>query len=367
MTTITQIDPDRLAKNPNQMIESGIHFGLSADLYHADPALGSTSIKEIAADPTEWQWNNLHGEEKDTAALLWGSALHVRVLEGRLAFETAFACEPSRSYWPSALVTMDDLRAHASGLGVKAGKSKAEAISNIRAFDTTTPIWDEILSRFTAENAGKRIISQTVWRQIQMAADWMQADPLLAPVMKDGTFCAGASEVSIFYEDNGVRLKCRLDHLLQHGVLDLKSFRPPPGWTTRMPAVNRILGRVIAQMRYDIQAASYLRGWERARKMAGDGRVFGATKEQTKILDAALTQDAMKWIWVLVKNSGAPQPFVREFDSSSFAIGSARDAVEDAIASYKKFVAEFDLTKDWTPRHPADVLGDTEFPAYLGL
>jgi hypothetical protein len=347
--------------------EPGIYFGLSAESYHADPALGSTAIKELASDPYDFQYKRLHGEDKDTKALIWGSALHTRVLDGKEAFDRRYAIAPKREDHPDALDTMDDLRAHAKSIGVKAGRTKAETIANIREFDNRTPIWEEIVQAFTAASAGKIILDAEVRDEVEQAAQWMQRDPMLSPVMQNGQIISGASEVSIFYEDNGVRLKCRLDRLLPHGIIDIKSFRPSVGWSTAPRSLNRVLGRVIAQMRYDIQAADYIRGFRKAASLVAKGRVFGGSDIDHALLEKAIARDDLKWIWVLVKNAVAPQPFVREFPLKLTTFGAAMGEVEEAIETYRRLRDEFGDDEDWTPRHPADAFDDSDFPVWIGM
>lgn len=39
------------------ILPDGIYFGLTEERYHGDPALGSTSIKELARKPCKWQYD----------------------------------------------------------------------------------------------------------------------------------------------------------------------------------------------------------------------------------------------------------------------------------------------------------------------
>ena len=75
--------------------EPGVYFGLTDDVYHADPALGSTDIKTLAFSPCDyWFKSPLNPERTDaepTPAQAFGSAVHKLVLEGRQAFESRYA------------------------------------------------------------------------------------------------------------------------------------------------------------------------------------------------------------------------------------------------------------------------------------
>ncbi|WP_027578424.1 PD-(D/E)XK nuclease-like domain-containing protein [Bradyrhizobium sp. Ai1a-2] len=350
--------------------EDGIYFGLGETAYHADEALGSTSIKELVLDPIEYQYDRLYpGNEKETMALKWGHAIHCRALEGRLSLAERFAIAPAVTDYVGALVTMDDLRRHCKLIGVKPGKKKEEAIAAIREFDKDVLIWDEIIAKFEAENVGRTIIPRGALDHIEMAVRWMQRERKLAPVMQDGTFVAGASEVSIFYTENGVRLKARIDHLLSHAVIDLKSFRP----IFKVRAIDAAK-KAVSLMRYDLQTGSYIKALRAAAKLYAEGRVFNNPYPK-EFLDAvfqalAITEtdpdsdDAMKWVWVMIKASGAPQPVVGEFDLSSMIFKTAVADVESAIVTYRELVEKFGPDQEWVPDLPAQKWGDTDWSPY---
>lgn len=350
----------------------GIYFGEPEDQYHKDDALGSTSLKELVLDPVEYQHQRLHGGEKrETFALKWGSAIHCRTLEGRASMAERFPISPAVTDYEKPLITVDHLRAHCKLLGVKAsGTKKEDYIRAVRDFDQDVVIWDEIMAKFEADNVGRTIIPREALEHIERAAQWMQRDKRLGPVMEDGTFTAGASEVSIFYEESGVRLKARLDHLLSHAVADLKSFRPFFAERVRPAAM-----KAVARMRYDLQAAAYIRALKAAAKLYADGKVFNCPypPEFLASVFQALEiaeqdprhDDALKWIWVLIKASGAPQPIVAQFDLGSMIFKTAAMEIDDAINNYRKYVAKFGLDQDWVPDNAAELWGDQDFPAYL--
>ena len=351
----------------------GIHFGYPEDRYHQVSALGSTSLKELVLDPVEYQHQRLHGGEKrETFALKWGSAIHCRALEGRESLKERFPIAPDLADYPKALVTVEHLRAYANenGLKVLGTKKKDDYIRAVREFDADVMIWDEFVAKFAADNAGKTILPKDAIAHIERAAQWMQRDRYLSPVMEDGTFTAGASEVSIFYEDNGVRLKARLDHLLSHAVVDLKSFRPFFAEPVRPAAM-----KAVARMRYDLQSAAYMRALKAAAKLYAEGKVFNCPYKPDflesvfaalKIAESTPRHpDALKWIWVLIKASGAPQPIVAEFDLSSMIFKTAAMQIEDAIKHYRNNVDRFGLDQDWVPENPSQHWGDQDFPAYL--
>lgn len=345
----------------NEMIPSGIFFDLPSTRYHADPALGSSSIKAIAQDPYEWCFDRLHGEDLDTDALRFGSALHARVLEGRDALNAGFCHEFDKSLVKGALDTIPEMKAWLEERGVKglSNKRKADLIQMVQELDPAQPIADVIKAKWDEENAGKVMLSPKRWAQIETAARWLQRDPLLSAVMTDGTFNAGAPEVSVFYEDRGVRLKARFDRLLRHAIVDLKSFAPWFSGNLENAAI-----KVIERMRYDIQEAAYRRAWHRAKELYLEGRVFGQEPFEG-FLEQCFDRDEPAWIWIFVKSKGAPQPLVVEW-RAKFAQQAAMDKVEQAIEDYIRLRSEYGEDNEWPPMRPAMTIDDSTLPSWFG-
>lgn len=342
----------------------GIYFGMSDEEYHSDPALGSTSIKGLAIDPYEWQFDRLYGEDKDSDAITFGHALHARLLEGRQIFEAKFCKEFDKSEHPGALNTIDDLKAWLDKHGQDrlSSKKKDELILMVMNIDPTQPVLDVIKRKWDAANEGKIPLKPKRWAQIEVAAKWVQRDPLLSAVMEDGTFIAGAPEVSVFYEDRGVRLKCRFDRLLRHAIVDLKSFAPM--FFGRIDGSDGTALKTLARMRYDIQEATYSRGWQRARELFAEGLVFGEPPYET-FLAECFDRDEPSWIWIMVKTKGAPQPLVIDW-KAKFARGAAAQRVEEAIDEYIRLRDEFGDDQEWPPMRPAMTVTDEDLPAYFG-
>lgn len=343
----------------------GIYFGLDEKEYHADDALGSSSLKELVVDPIEYQHRRLHGgERKETIELRWGRAIHCRVLEGASSFRDRFLIAPTLTDYPKALDTMPQLRKYCDEIGIKADKTKAETIKRIREVDKEVLIWDEIQAEFAIESAGRDVIPAEAVEHIERAAKWMQRDRKLADAMEDGTFTSGASEVSIFYTDptTKVRLKARIDHLLSHGAIDLKSFRP-----IMAEQLESAAKRAIGKMRYDLQYAAYWRALRHALFLYRDGKVYNCHYDPA-FLESVFTTVAngnFKWIWVLIKASGAPQPVVAEFLTQSFIAKAACEKIDAAIKDYARYCEQFGLDSDWVPDRPADVWGDEDFPPWM--
>lgn len=360
--------------DPIALIQPGIYFGLTNEAYHNDQALGGTDVNLLARDPVEYQFRRLKPEAEETQALIRGQAQHARCLEGRRVFNEKFKLVPDKKdYEPPVLDTIEDLRDHALSIGLdKLPRRKDELVELIRTVDDDVVIWQEVMWRHDADP--RIAIPKKTAQEIEQAADWLQADRLTGAVMKDGTFTGGAPEVSIFWEEDGIRLKCRFDYLLPHAVIDLKTFSYWRDQTVEAGAINAIVS-----YRYDINAAHYLRGWAAAKKMWADKdrsyvvmTLDGNITQQYahNLLGEAFSnpQDEPLWVWVFLKTMGAPQPIVLEWGRvrSPMAFGAAEADVARALENYRKFSQEFGPDKPWPPRHNAVLLEDTSFPPWFG-
>lgn len=339
----------------------GIYFGLSEEPYHGDKALGSSSIKAISVDPFEYQFDHLYGEDKDTDAMIFGSALHARMLEGQESMEAKFCMGFDKSTVEGALDTVADLKKWLDQYGQTSlsGKKKEDLIVLVRQLDPHQKIVDVIKAEWEAKNAGKTPLTPKRWAQIEVASRWVQRDPLLSAVMENGTFIQGAPEVSIFYEDRGVRLKARFDRLLRHAIVDLKSFAPMFAGSIENTAL-----KTIDRMRYDIQAADYLRAWRAAKDLYLQGLVFG-DEPHDGFLAECFDRDEPAWIWIMVKSKGAPQPLVIDWQAT-FAKRAAADRVEMAIDDYIRLRDEHGAENEWPPMRPAMTITDTDLPSFFG-
>lgn len=339
--------------------QPGIYFGLDDDSYHADEALGSTALKEIAIDPVDWQYERLHGTDEETPYLIFGSALHARALEGRTAFERKFYCEAQKADHPGALVTADHLRSFIRERGGKLSGTKPELIARALEHPDCPPIWERVEAAHNAQHAGKTALTARQWKAITVAAEWMQNDQWLKDVMEGGAFVGGMPEVSVFYLQDGVRLKARFDYLAKHAIFDLKSFSV----MYRETAVASI-GKTIGRQRYDLQAAAYVKAWHAAQVLWRNGQVFG--QYPGGFLAEVFSRPAPLWIWIMLKTTGAPQCYVRPFDQRSNAFKLAEHQVEQAIKSYRENVAKFGTDADWIPDNPVHNIEDTDIPAWVG-
>lgn len=348
--------------------EPGIYFGMPEDEYHADPALGSSSIKELVRDPTEFQYARrlkaLETEEaEEKAHLTLGTAMHKRILEGRAAYESMFCPEMDPALVKDALDTTAQIREWLDARDVKAPSklTKGDLIKLALEIDSAVPIKDVIRQTWQEDHIGQTPLPMKMWDKVELAAQWLQQNPILAPFMEDGALTDGAPEVSIFYEDEGgVRLKARLDRLLSSCVVDLKSFSP------KMAAkVGHTIKKVIENECYDLQEAAYQRAIAHAKPLFEAGKVFGAHPDPDLLRDVFSLTSKPKWFWVFVKTAGAPQSRVVEW-KSVFAAGTAMERVEAAISNYRRLRDLHGEVADWPPSESYIALTDSDLPSYYG-
>lgn len=348
---------------PVEQLPLGIHFNVPDDVYFAQDALGSTDKKELAIDPVEWQFKRLHGENKDTKAKIWGSGLHCRVLEGRAAFAERFRALPAKTSIEGLLITRDDYTDFLKRAAVyfKSSDTKPVLAKLIREVDADAPIWDDIVAEFERDVPERNRVSTDMVDEINLAAEWMQADPMIAPIMEDGTFQFGSPELTVIYELDGVRCRARFDYMIPGRILDLKRYSP---WRNGDPLVG--ITQAIGNFRYDLQAADYLKAFDQGVKLYRAGKVFGAEPYDHYLDKTFGTAKRPKWVWVFVKGEGAPQPRVVELPHNLTVFKVAETQVDLAVERYRQNVETYGLDRDWRPETGAIHLADEDFPAWFG-
>ena len=154
----------------------GIYDGISNSDYHANPALGSTSLKTLATrTPAHYQWDQAHRKTSDAFTL--GTAAHSLILEDDTSGIEVVAAD--------------------NWLSKAAKEAKAAALAE-----------------------GKQPLLVKEMSQVVAMRDAVMAHPLAR-----AAFTGHKAEQSVFWEEDGLMLKCRPD-AWQPGVLvDLKTTR----------------------------------------------------------------------------------------------------------------------------------------------
>lgn len=337
----------------------GIYFGLPEGIYHRIQALGSTSIKKLAIDPVEFQFDRLYGEDSDDSHVLkFGNGLHARVLEGRAAYEDRFYVNVPPEMPDGVLKTTDDLKEFLSTYGQTSLSKykKPDLIKLVKSLKPDAPIYDEIAAAHAAQHAGKTELNAKTFKQVALAADWLNRDPVLGASITDGAFNEGAPEVSVIVDDDGVMLKARWDRLLRPGIVDLKSYAPMFD-----EPLEKAFEKTVRRLGYKVQAADYIRIWHKAKDLflAGEIPVFGEQPYDDFLADC-FDREKPEWFWLAVKRKGAPSPFVVQW-KGRLDFDNAMIDVERALDDYRRLRDEFGDENDWIPARPVYVMDDNSY------
>ena len=184
----------------------GIYPDVSNADYHADPALGSTSLKTLALKtPAHWKWESEHPTHKDLFDL--GTALHSITLE----------------------------RDESNIVEVKADSWRTKAAQEAKA----------------AARAEGKVPLLTKDLELARAID----KSIMAHPLASRMFTGHTAEQSVFWEEEGLMLKCRPDALNLGMIADLKSA---------VTADPNTFGKTAADLGYFMSAAHYIDGMEQA-------------------------------------------------------------------------------------------------------
>lgn len=298
-----------------QPFNPGIYFGLDEDDYHADPALGSTDMKKLADSPPDYwfesSYNPMREPSEDTPSRLFGRAVHKFVLEGRGAFEAAYA--------PTDF----------SG-STKDGKAERAAIADM----------------------GKTPIKRADWNRIMMAGTIMRSNPHISTA-----FLGGMPEVSVFWERDGIRRKNRFDFLKPRAVVDLKSNSNKS--KRHFPESCR---RQIAEYRYDVQCAHYSEGRAVVPDLIASGAVYGDHDGQW----LKKVAEAREWafVWIFYQSEGAPLTWGTTVSPGNGILDIARATLAKSEENYRKFLDRFGFNEPWVLDEPLAELDINDLPQW---
>lgn len=362
-------------------LPDGIYFGLPEAIYHADNALGSTSIKDLATKPCLWQYDRLRPRrETETEYLTWGRAWHCRVLEGKAAFDSRYARPPRPEDFPGCLVTADDVKDFLRLNGQRLTGAKAELVARAKACDDCPPIFDDLLAAWRSEHLDYVELTPRQVQEIEDAVANMQRDPTLAAVMQAGTLTDGAAEISIFYTEGGIRRKARFDYGLGRAgartkslVIDLKSFTTFRGGSDEEAAISKLY-----DFAYDVQSAWYLRAFRAAKRLLAEGLVFG-NAPQSGYIESFFGAEAIDWVWVMIRRDAGVVPVVVSIAGDISVededgtirtypdpiIEHADRIIDDTLDVYRFYVDLWGLDQLWTPPPKVPIrLNASMFPTY---
>ena len=182
--------------------QPGIYDGISNADYHADPALGSTSLKTLATrTPAHWKWESEHPVQKDAYDI--GTLAHSLILEGDTSLHQ--------------VIDVPDKLGNKWKLPANEAKAK-----------------------------GLIPVTPKEWASIEAMRDAVMAHEVAGPL-----YTGHRAEASVFWDEDGLTLKCRPDAWKPGLLIDLK--------TTRDANPNEF-GKTAHDYGYHQSAAHYIDG-----------------------------------------------------------------------------------------------------------
>lgn len=330
----------------------GIYFGMPDSVYHADPSLGSTGLKKLLASAPDFWWqssmNPAREPEKETDAKVFGRAVHKCVLEGRDAFEAEFAPQPAPEDYPGCLRVVDDLKLFLKQNRLAISGSKAELIARAKTIPGCPVVFDDVVD--VASASGKTLLKREDYNRILAASAFIKANDNLA-----NAFTGGMPEVSIFWEENGVRLKARLDYLKMNAISDLKSIRNSREIEFKAACRNRI-----ASLNYLLSAEHYCEGRRQMSRLIADGAVYG--DHDAEWLRGVAKNQAYAFVLVFWQAEASPISHGFKLSPGNPLFASARAEISRSIEIYQAFMREFGTDTAWILKEPLEELDQTELP-----
>lgn len=290
--------------------EPGIYFGMPDEVYHSIHACSASGLKKLSISSMDYWASSLlnpdnESEEKEAKAngsltpRQLGQAYHTFICEGPVKFNERYAVaidkdtmklEAAAKKVPFC-VTTADLRIAIDEAGAKPkGTAKEPLIEQLLDLVPDAVVWDRAVAIHSEVNAGKLMISPTLFRRIAIAHAMIAGDPQLK-----GAFTGGHAEVSLFWydEETGVPMKARLDYLKMNHLVDLKSFGNQQG-----KPIQRAIDSAISNNKYYVPVVVYLEAIAAIKKLVRETKgkcinVGSGYDEWT----GAKYEELTTWVW----------------------------------------------------------------------
>jgi hypothetical protein len=352
----------------------GIYFGLDESVYHADPALSSSGIRNLLVSPLDyWVNSSLNPDYVDekTDAMITGTAFHRRLLEP-VRFAELYAGAPSKEDYPDAIDGGEALKAECERLGLKKGGKIEDLCDRILDSDPKAKLWPVIKQGILAGLEGKTLLKRETMADIERVARFVFAHESAAKALT-----GGAAEVSIFWLDpeTGVRMKARLDYLKVKAIADVKSFSNPLA-----KPIDAAVASAVANGRYDVQAVIYdvavahAKAMLRRDKTKAIHHVSGPVPENDWLVSLAACE-RHAFAFVFIETGPVTNVRVREFRKTESYGGlggtinlywqSGETGFREGLRRYVQCMKIFGKDKPWVEDEPMRPFNDQEFPLYL--
>lgn len=351
----------------HELLEPGVYLDLSLAHYLADPGLSASAFKALLVDPPAWRWeqpDNPLWERVETRFQLRGTACHAAILEGIDAYEARFAVPPKREDHPDMLETCDEMRAWLRNRDLKVGGGKAELVEriNLHNIEGERLFWEDFVSVVMDGRAPIRDVDDAY---VRLMHAFVARVPEFSRLVS-----RGLPEVSVIWTDEqGHRLKARLDYLNKRSVTDLKTYGASPrrGQSLRQHVISQVVSNG-----YDIQAVHNRRAAHITLNMAR-GKMPGAivasgesASERIELLQAiaeACEKTAPEFNWLFLRMGSAPCGI-----SLPLRDGKRWRHVEDEIAqaldNYDEYSRAFAPGELWFGAEGSDEIDDDDWPLW---
>lgn len=357
----------------------GVYLNLSMEDYLRDDALSGSAFKKLLSDPAALWWESeqnplwLRPEPRADRARLRGRAAHCMILEGEDAYAARFVVKPddvlsseaSLKAWLSekrkAFIadSVDGKLSKEDAEAVKQTGSREDLIARIRALDCDAPIWDP--------DARCETLHPTDDQYVRLLDRFVRCDPTFAPLITDGL-----PEVSIFWSEDGLRFKARIDYLTPHTILDLKTYGRAP---RRGNDLKRHCLFEATFNGYDIQAAHNAHAVAQVQRFhsaphcvehgfsthaSGPG-AFARIEQLGAIINAHASVPPI-FRWLFLRMGGAPTGISIPFRESAGQWAEAKRQIGEACNIYRAFRAKFGETEPWLVTHGEQEIDDIDWP-----
>jgi hypothetical protein len=340
-TTVSKIMPTEPSTLKD--LADGIYIGLSNERYHADPALGSSNIRDLLKGPNLYwhksRMNPKRAKDKQTPAKIVGNATHRLLLDGADLFKAEYVRGP---YGPDD----EDLTSAEKSALTKAAKN-----------DLTE---------------GQELLTQEDYDFVVGCKQVLDADPELK-----GCLDNGLSEVSIFWtRKDGVRCKARLDKLKIKGIGDIKTIA-----NERERPLDQACLLDISTYRYDIPAEHYMEGRRQMRSLFETGKVFFQVSDDEfenlniqsapeivpvmDFLEKCIAVKTFAFQLVFIPKKGAPDAWSTVLSPGNPILEGARLDIDVAISLYKMAKEKYGTSR-WLPGHEVTELDIAQLPYGFG-
>lgn len=387
------------------MIPDGVYAGMPDEVYHADPALGSTDLKALLVNPVQWHARQRNPArdvffpvtKDESVAKAFGKALHKIVLEGEEAFERGYVVEPPppEGMLKTAGEVMEWIRDRQAGAPVlaqeilsaavtKSGKlrpgfklSHLEAAAKLMGCEVLASQWGEKLKALAN---GRAFVSAEWWLRLQMIRRVLDRHSTAPKYLRNGL-----AEVSVFWTDeDGCRFKARFDYLRERVTTDLKSYRVREG-------VEPIQGFAwaIEELAYDFSMAHYKDARLRVLpRLVEEGRIFDCVEGDSRgdrteevlspgtdfplyhplpadeeFLGRVAAYQEPAWAWVACTTMGFPEVDACELPRMTLLEMAANTQLTEAKNKYKLYREKFgdDDETPWVSDRGTVILDESLF------